>query len=756
VTPLLEASLVSSSLIPALLVIKSGSTRQMHSRMAIYRLSFPTELEAEAVERFMAALSGLLPPWYTRWLVRPAVFFEVVATQSGIVHQLVAPARIASDIEAAMSAHLPSVRYEPLETNQVTDRDQSTVSVGAEYRLTTTQRTLRSDPVGLSAGLLASLWPLGPGEIVTVQWLVTPAAPVQPPRLRARNQGVQIGWDFQLLDDAEAVTALKAKQAEPLLLATARISATAGGRERARSLLRHAETPWHASRAPGVYLMRRLLPEGIISQRVQRRSVPLTVYPVTLNVVEASGLIGWPIGLTGMPGLTLGGCRLLPVAGAVATAGTVLGSSTFPATAGRPVALDDKSRRHHLWVCGPTGIGKTTLLARLALADIEAGHPTIVIDPKGELIVRICQRLPEHRLEDVIVLDATDDQRPVGYNPLKCTPANRELVVEQTLGVMRSIWKWSWGPRLDDIVRACLLTLTAVGGMTLAEVPSLITDEAFRGRILPKVHDPFGVDAFWATFNSWSKAEQVTNVQPVLNKVRALAGRSRLRGVLGQVDPAVDLPRIIRNRQVLLVNLAAGNLGTDAAYLLGSLLFSGVWDAISARASMPEERRSMVACYLDEFQHMVALPTPAETILAEGRSYGLALTLAHQNLGQLDRDLQQAVKANARTKLVFQTSRDDAQVFAKELGGGLTPEDLMGIAAHEAVVAAFAAGRTQPPATIALPDLEAPIRRADDVVAQSRQHFGVERSEVDAALQNRLSGGRARPTPMGRSRRNRP
>src|SRR6202043_801541 len=123
----------------------------------------------------------------------------------------------------------------------------------------------------------------------------------------------------------------------------------------------------------GVHLTRRLLSERNIARRVQRRSVPLLVYPITLNAVEASGLIGWPIGLTGMPGLTLGGCRLLPVAGAVPTSGTVLGVSTYPATAGRPVAIDATARRHHLWVCGPTGIGKTTLLARLALEDIEAG-----------------------------------------------------------------------------------------------------------------------------------------------------------------------------------------------------------------------------------------------------------------------------------------------------------------------------------------------------------------------------------------------
>jgi len=649
---------------------------------------------------------------------------------------------------------MPSVRYQAVEPDNRLPRGAT--GVGAEYRLTTSGRVLRSDPVGFSAGLLSSLWPLRANEQITVQWGLTPAAPVQPARLRAKGKSPPISLDARLLDNSEAVSALKAKQAEPLLLATARIAAKADTRERARSLLRHAEAPWHASRAPGVHLSRRFLPEGLVVERVSHRAVPLLPFPMTLNAVEASGLIGWPIGLTGLPGLALGGCRLLPVARVVQTVGSVLGTSTFPATAGRAVALDAQARRHHLWVCGPTGIGKTTLLARLALGDIDAGHPTIVIDPKGELIERITQRLSEHRLDDVIVLNAADDERPVGYNPLKCTPASRELVVEQVLGVMRSIWQWSWGPRLDDIVRACLLTLTAVGGMTLAELPSLINDERFRAHVLAKVHDPFGVDAFWATFHAWSKAEQVTYTAPVLNKARAFAMRSRLRGVLGQVNPAVDLPRIIGKRQVLLVNLAAGSLGTDAAYLLGSLIFAGVWDAISARASRPEQQRSMVACYLDEFQHMVALPTPAETILAEGRSYGLALTLAHQNLGQLDRDLQAAVKANARTKLVFQTSRDDAQVFARELGGGLTPEDLMGVAAHEAVVAAFAAGRTQPPATIALPDLGPPLRPSSDVLARSRERFGVPRGEVDTALEARLLGGRARPAPMGRSRRTRP
>ena len=283
-----------------------------------------------------------------------------------------------------------------------------------------------------------------------------------------------------------------------------------------------------------------------------------------------------------------------------------------------------------------------------------------------------------------------------------------------------------------------------------------MTDANFRGRLVSKLDDPFGVESFWATFQGWGRAEQVTNTAPALNKFRSFAMRSRLRGVLGQADGAVDFNRIIRDRQVLLVNLAAGKLGVEAAYSLGSLLFAGLWDAVSARAGLPTNQRSLVAAYLDEFQHLVALPTPAETVLAEGRSYGLALTLAHQHLGQLDRELVQAMSANARSKLVLQASHHDAAIFAKELGSGLTPEDLMGIAAYEAVAACFAAGRTQPPATIALPDLPAPSGSSHDLLERSRKRFGVDRSDVDEAIAVRQLGNRAAPTALGRARRTRP
>lgn len=745
-------------LVAGTLLLRAGLAESGQNPGVVYELSFPAGLEAEPVVRFCSSLSGLLRPWWRRWAYQPVVVLEVVATSAGIKHLLIAPEAVAVSLEAALAAHLPSVRYQRLDGPTPLSPSELAVAA-AEYRTNTNLRRLRIEQAELSAGLLSSLQPLaGDHERVVVQWLLTPAGPVRPAQLQPKNTKAQINGitlDNVSLTNAEGVSALKTKQGAPLLLATCRIAVWADQSERAEQLLRHVEAPWHAARAPGVHLRRRWLTRSEVMRRVLRRSIPITTFPMVLNAEEASGLIGWPIEITSMPGLTLGTCRLLPTPGPVPRTGTLIGTSTYPASLGRPVCLGSEARTRHLWVCGPTGAGKSTLLARLAMDDITAGHGVVVLDPKGDLIERIAARIPEDRLDQVIVLDAADDKFPVGYNPLKCTEANRELVVEQCLGVMRAIWKFSWGPRLDEIVRGCLLTLTMRPGMTLAELPALLTDPNFRGRMLNGLNDPFGVEGFWASFNSWSRAEQITNVAPALNKIRAFAMRSRLRGVLGQSNGAVDFNRIIRNRQVLLVDLAAGKLGTEAAYLLGALLFAGLWDAVSARAGMPFDQRPMVCAYLDEFQHLVALPTPAETMLAEGRSYGLALTLAHQHLGQLDRELIQAMSANTRSKLVMAASHHDSAVFAKELGGSLEAEDLMGIAAHEAVVACFAAGRTQPPATIALPDLPAPTGDAEKVRADSRRRFGTPRDDVDMQIATRQRGKQAAAA-LGRARRTRP
>src|SRR5207302_784825 len=118
--------------------------------------------------------------------------------------------------------------------------------------------------------------------------------------------------------------------------------------------------------------------------------------------------------------------------------------------------------------------------------------------PKGDLIEDCLARVPAERTNDVIVLDPTDNERPVGLNLLAGAADAPELVADQVVFIFHQLFAAFWGPRTDDLLRAALLTLVTEPGMTLVEVPLLLMNPAFRRRFAGAIAaDPIGLAPFW-------------------------------------------------------------------------------------------------------------------------------------------------------------------------------------------------------------------------------------------------------------------
>lgn len=132
--------------------------------------------------------------------------------------------------------------------------------------------------------------------------------------------------------------------------------------------------------------------------------------------------------------------------------------------------------------------------------------------------------------------------------------------------------------------------------------------------------------------------------------------RDRLRRVVGQVEPRFSMGELFTRRRIVLVNASAGRLGAEAARLLGSLALSQFWQATLARSALAEEQRHPAFVYLDEFQAYLGLPVDLADMLAQARSMGVGVVLAHQHLAQLSPAVRAAVLANARSRVVFQTA----------------------------------------------------------------------------------------------------
>ena len=313
-----------------------------------------------------------------------------------------------------------------------------------------------------------------------------------------------------------------------------------------------------------------------------------------------------------------------------------------------------------------------------------------------------------------------------------------ELIADQVLAVFRGLSE-SWGPRLQVVLHAALLTLARRSDASLCALPALLTNPVVRRR-LRAGSDDLALDQFWAWFEALSPAEQQQVVAPVLTRLQPVLLRSSVRTMVGQLQPRFRIEDIFTKRKVVLVALRRGVIGPEAAALLGSLFVTELWQAVLGRTAILPERRHPVIVYADEFQDYVHLPTDMADALAQARGLGVGLTLAHQHLAQLPANLRAAVLANARSRVCFQVSGEDANVMAKLAGDKLEPSDFQRLRRYEAYAQIVSGGEITDFASIRT--LPLPHARVDpqEVRELSRQRYGRPVEQLEAEIRQLLEG----------------
>ena len=356
---------------------------------------------------------------------------------------------------------------------------------------------------------------------------------------------------------------------------------------------------------------------------------------------------------------------------------THIGRTTFRRQ-GRLFGIRETDRFSHTYLIGRTGTGKSTLLGSMALQDLSARRGLALLDPHGDLVEEIAGRIPADRSADTLYLNAPNSEATWTYNPLAgVSPARRPLAAAGLVEVFKKLWHEDWGPRLEHLLRNVLLTLLEQPEATLADIPPLLADKDFRRDALRHIENP-EVKDFWTTeYARYSPAFRAVVTAPLLNKVGAFLADPILRRILTGRRSSFNLRRIMDEGGVLLVNVAKGRMGEGPASLLGSLLVSSLTLAGLSRANQPVEERRPFFVYLDEFQTFGTLSLA--TMLSELRKYRVGVVLAHQYLGQLDRELRDAVLGNVGTLISFRVGAQDAPLIARELAPKFEPEDLISL-----------------------------------------------------------------------------
>jgi len=384
---------------------------------------------------------------------------------------------------------------------------------------------------------------------------------------------------------------------------------------------------------------------------------------------------------------------------------TLIGRTNFRGKH-RLFGIRDGDRLHHVYAIGKTGTGKSTLMEHLIRQDMEAGRGLALFDPHGDLVERLASSVPLARRDDLLYFDVPDPGVRYRFNPLeRVAPEKRGVAASGILEVFRKLWPEFWGPRLEHILRNATLTLLEQPEATLADVLRLLDDPSYRTRAVGRVSNA-QVRRFWLTeYESYPKSFRAEATSPVQNKIGAFLSDPVLHGILTQPGSAIDLRRVMDDGRILLVNLAKGRIGEDAASLLGSLLLSRIGLAALSRADTAERDRCDFIVYADEFHSFTTLSLA--TMLAELRKYRVGLTLAHQYLGQLDERVLQAVLGNVGTTLAFRVGPEDAEVLGRSFEPVFSAQDLVNLPNHMMYVRLLIRGAlSQPFSAETLPPAE--------------------------------------------------
>jgi hypothetical protein len=434
-----------------------------------------------------------------------------------------------------------------------------------------------------------------------------------------------------------------------------------------------------------------------------------------------------------------------PAPSQIPSSGLYLGVSRYRGV-DRQIYLGDEDRRRHVYVIGKTGVGKSQLLEEMVIQDIKNGKGVAVVDPHGDLIDGILERMPPERAEDVIYFDPSDSDRPMGLNMLEAkTEEQKHFVVTSIVGLMYKLYDpmktGIIGPRFEHAIRNAMLTIMYEPGMTFVEVVRVLTDSAFVQEMLPKVTDPI-IRRYWtdqiAQTADFHKSEVLDYI---VSKFGRFVTNKLMRNIIGQSNSAFDFRKVMDEGKILLINLAKGKVGEENSNFLGLILVPRILISAMSRQDMPEEKRRDFYLYVDEFQNF-ATPDFAQ-ILSEARKYRLNLTVANQFIGQMDEEVKNAVFGNVGTLVSFRVGVTDANYLQHEYQPTFNETDLINIDKYNAYVKTIVGNEPVKPFSIDMTkDMNALKTVRNPQVAQaliqlSRLKYGRSKELVEAEITQR-------------------
>ncbi len=695
--------------------------------LASFRIYMPNELKISVDQTEQMLLN----------LASSASFigFEIIGTATEIVFQITCPKHERQAVFAQLKSHLPSLDLRDAEDalcqnfqrNRINESVTVDFGLGKEWFIPLPfGKSFATDPF---LPLVASMEEISDGETVCLQVLVS----------RARGNWQQAAREAIFDQTGKPIFAnlnnhlagIKVKLSCPLLAVAVRFAVQSGSSEKSLRIARRTTAFFRQFAAPAGNELIPLRNDGLTKENHLQSFLNRTSHRtgMLLAAGECSSIFRLPSDMVKSPKLKRDE-NLTKSAPDFAAGGSLILGENRHAGIVRKISLSSAQRIKHAHLIGASGSGKSTLLMQMMSRDLELGNGFACFDPHGDLIDAVTERIPESRVRDVILFDASDADFPVGFNILSAHSELEKTLLSSDLVSIFRRFSTSWGDVMNSILaNAVLAFLESSRGGNLLDLKRFLIERNFREDFLRTVEDE-EIRYYWLSEFPQIKGKPFA---PLLTRLDTFLRSKLIRHIVAQKDNRLDFRRIMDERKILLVRLSLGAIGEENAYLLGSLLVAKLYHATLSRQNVAEKERPPFFLYLDEAHHFVA--ESMNQILSGVRKYRLGLVLAHQQLRQFqsgEADILASVLANCYARICFRLDDADAERLAKGFSF-FTADHLKNLGVGEAIARFEQSRHSFNLKTFPLEKVPAEIaaQRRNAIIKQTRQNYAKTRAEVE-------------------------
>ncbi|MEM2612597.1 MAG: type IV secretion system DNA-binding domain-containing protein [Nitrososphaerota archaeon] len=349
-----------------------------------------------------------------------------------------------------------------------------------------------------------------------------------------------------------------------------------------------------------------------------------------------------------------------------------------------------RDERIHAAVVGFPGCGKSRFLLSLAIQDVKEGYGVLLMDPHGDLAKLFLSHIPKERWKDVVYIDPTTARKygkVVKINFLEVKDAkDRDVVARCFMESLEKIYTKHWGPRLDMILMNAIYALLDAGNTNLSNLYSVVADEQFRETLLQRVGDE-KIRSFWE--NEYKRMPKDAS-SSVLTKIYRIVQERIVAPMFDCVKSTIDFREAMDSGKIIVVNLSEGEITSDVANFLGSLILSRIYLAGMSREDTPEEKRKPFYVYVDEAYRFVSLSI--RDILQSLRKYKVFMTLSSQYLGQYPKEIANSIPHLCDTIICFTVGEETARALEEFFRPSLTYTDIVQLPRYTMAVSTVVGG----------------------------------------------------------------